>query len=111
MRFARRFFARPAAAIGFAIFAAIVIIALVTWPQVARVVRGEFLSLRSREFVQAARTLGEGDLHIIFVQILPNALAPIVVVSSMMVGTAILTESALSFLGLGDPNLLGEVVS
>jgi peptide/nickel transport system permease protein len=81
-------------------------IALVTWPQVARVVRGEFLSLRSREFVQAARTLGESDLHIIFVQILPNALAPIVVVSSMMVGMAILTESALSFLGLGDPNLL-----
>lgn len=81
-------------------------IALVTWPQVARVVRGEFLSLRSREFVQAARTLGESDWHVIFVQVLPNALPPIVVVSSMMVGMAILTESALSFLGLGDPNLL-----
>jgi peptide/nickel transport system permease protein len=81
-------------------------IALVTWPQVARVVRGEFLSLRSREFVQAARTLGESDARIIFTQILPNALPPIVVVSSMMVGSAILTESALSFLGLGDPNLL-----
>ncbi|HEY4075920.1 MAG TPA: ABC transporter permease [Rhizomicrobium sp.] len=81
-------------------------IALISWPQVARVVRGEFLSLRNREFVEAARTLGERDTHIIFVQILPNALAPIVVVSSMMVGSAILTESALSFLGLGDPNLL-----
>src|ERR1700754_3684324 len=81
-------------------------IALISWPQVARVVRGEFLSLRSREFVEAARTLGERDTHIIFVQILPNALAPIVVISSMMVGSAILTESALSFLGLGDPNLL-----
>ncbi len=81
-------------------------IALVTWPQVARVVRGEFLSLRSREFVQAARTLGENDARIIFTQILPNALPPIVVVSSMLVGSAILTESALSFLGLGDPNLL-----
>jgi len=81
-------------------------IALVTWPQIARVVRGEFLSLRSREFVQAARTLGESDWHIIFVQVLPNALPPIVVVSSMMVGMTILTESALSFLGLGDPNLL-----
>ena len=81
-------------------------IALVTWPQVARVVRGEFLSLRSREFVQAARTLGESDARIIFTQILPNALPPIVVVSSMLVGSAILTESALSFLGLGDPNLL-----
>lgn len=81
-------------------------IALVTWPQVARVVRGEFLSLRSREFVQAARTLGENDARIIFTQILPNALPPVVVVSSMLVGSAILTESALSFLGLGDPNLL-----
>ena len=80
-------------------------IALVTWPQVARVVRGEFLSLRSREFVQAARTLGESDARIIFTQILPNALPPIIVIGSMMVGSAILTESALSFLGLGDPNL------
>jgi peptide/nickel transport system permease protein len=81
-------------------------IALISWPQVARVVRGEFLSLRSREFVQAARVLGMRDAAIIFTQILPNALPPIVVVSSMMVGSAILTESALSFLGLGDPNLL-----
>jgi len=81
-------------------------IALVTWPQVARVVRGEFLSLRGREFVQAARTLGMRDGAIIFTQILPNALPPIIVVGSMMVGSAILTESALSFLGLGDPNLL-----
>ena len=81
-------------------------IALVTWPQVARVVRGEFLSLRSREFVQAARTLGASDFRIIFTQILPNALPPIIVIGSMMVGSAILTESALSFLGLGDPNLL-----
>lgn len=81
-------------------------IALISWPQVARVVRGEFLSLRNREFVQAARTLGMRDAKIIFTQILPNALPPIVVVSSMMVGNAILTESALSFLGLGDLNLL-----
>jgi peptide/nickel transport system permease protein len=81
-------------------------IALITWPQVARVVRGEFLSLRGREFVQAARTLGMRDARIIFTQVLPNALPPIIVVGSMMVGSAILTESALSFLGLGDPNLL-----
>ncbi|HVV27958.1 MAG TPA: ABC transporter permease [Rhizomicrobium sp.] len=81
-------------------------IALVSWPQVARVARGEFMALRAREFVEAARTLGESDVHIIFAQILPNALPPIVVVSSMMVGSAILTESALSFLGLGDPNLM-----
>jgi peptide/nickel transport system permease protein len=81
-------------------------IALISWPQVARVVRGEFLTLRSREFVEAARTLGMSDARIIATQILPNALPPIVVIGSMMVGSAILTESALSFLGLGDPNLL-----
>jgi peptide/nickel transport system permease protein len=81
-------------------------IALISWPQVARVVRGEFLSLRNREFVEAARVLGMGDARIIFTQILPNALPPIVAISSMMVGMAILTESALAFLGLGDPNLL-----
>ncbi|HEY2008088.1 MAG TPA: ABC transporter permease [Rhizomicrobium sp.] len=85
---------------------AVIGIALISWPQVARVVRGEFLSLREREFVQAARVLGLSDLSIIFGQILRNALTPIVVISSMMVGNAILTESALSFLGLGDPNLL-----
>jgi peptide/nickel transport system permease protein len=84
---------------------AVIGIALITWPQVARVVRGQFLSLRSREFVEAARVIGMSDARIIFTQILPNALPPIVVVSSMMVGNAILTESALSFLGLGDPNL------
>jgi peptide/nickel transport system permease protein len=81
-------------------------ITLITWPQVARVVRGQFLSLRSREFVEAARVLGMSDARIIFTQVLPNALPPIVVVGSMMVGYAILTESALSFLGLGDPDLL-----
>lgn len=81
-------------------------IALISWPQVARVVRGEFRALRGRAFVEAARTLGESDARIIVSQILPNALPPIVVVSSMMVGSAILTESALSFLDLGDPNLL-----
>lgn len=85
---------------------AVIGIALISWPQVARVVRGEFLTLREREFVQAARVLGLTDFSIIFTQILPNALTPIVVISSMMVGNAILTELALSFLGLGDPNLL-----
>jgi peptide/nickel transport system permease protein len=85
---------------------AVIGIALISWPQVARIVRGEFLSLREREFVQAARVQGLSDASIIFGQILPNALSPIVVISSMMVGNAILTESALSFLGLGDPNLL-----
>jgi peptide/nickel transport system permease protein len=81
-------------------------IALVSWPAVARLVRAEFLALRHREFVQACRAVGMGDLRIVFRQILPNALAPIIVTASIMVATAILTESALAFLGLGDPNVI-----
>jgi peptide/nickel transport system permease protein len=81
-------------------------VAIVSWPPVARVVRGEFLSLRSREFVQAAKVLGQGTFTIVFRQILPNALSPIVVLASFMVATAILLEAALSFLGLGDPNVM-----
>lgn len=81
-------------------------IAIVSWPPVARLVRGEFLSLRSREFVQAAIVIGLSDLRIILTQILPNAISPIIVMGSLMVATAILTESALSFLGLGDRNMM-----
>ncbi|MDJ0387301.1 ABC transporter permease [Roseomonas sp. E05] len=81
-------------------------IAVVSWPPVTRVVRAEFLSLRSREFVQASEVLGKSRLSIVMGDILPNALSPIVVLSSLMVATAILLESALSFLGLGDPNMM-----
>lgn len=79
-------------------------IAIVSWPPLARLARGEFLSLRSREFVQAAITTGQSNLTIIVRQILPNSLSPIIVSASLMVATAILLESSLSFLGLGDPN-------
>ena len=81
-------------------------IALVSWPPVARLVRGEVLSLRSRDYVQAAITLGQRTPRIIFGQVLPNTIAPIIVMSSLMIATAILLESSLSFLGLGDPNLM-----
>ena len=81
-------------------------ITVVSWPPVARLVRAEFMSMRSREYVQAAWLSGRSDLAIIFKEILPNTLPPIVVAGSMMVATAILLESALSFLGLGDPNLM-----
>ena len=84
----------------------IVAIALVSWPSVARLVRGEFLALREREFVQASIAIGMGDLRIIVTQILPNALGPIIVTGSLMVATAILTEGGLAFLGLGDPNVM-----
>jgi peptide/nickel transport system permease protein len=81
-------------------------IAIVSWPPVTRVIRAEFLSLRSREFVQAAEVLGRSRLAIVFLEILPNALTPIIVLSSLMVANAILLESGLSFLGLGDPNMM-----
>lgn len=81
-------------------------IAIVSWPPVTRVVRAEFLTLRNREFVQAAEVLGRSRFAIIFREILPNALSPIIVLASLMVASAVLLESALSFLGLGDPNLM-----
>lgn len=81
-------------------------IAIVSWPPVARLVRGEFLSLRSREYVEAARLVGQGHLAIILRQILPNILSPLIVLASLMIATAILLESSLSFLGLGDPDAM-----
>jgi len=81
-------------------------IAIVSWPPVARLVRGEFLTLRQRDFVEAARLDGQSDLRIIFVELLPNAASSIVVMASLMVATAILLESSLSFMGLGDPDLM-----
>lgn len=81
-------------------------IGVVSWPPVARLVRGEVLSLRTREYVQAAVTIGQSTPRIIFSQVLPNTVAPIIVMGSLMIGSAILLESSLSFLGLGDPNLM-----
>lgn len=81
-------------------------IAIVSWPPVARLVRGEVLSLRTREYVQAAIVTGQTNGWIIWREILPNALSPVIVLASLMVATAILLESSLSFLGLGDPNLM-----
>jgi peptide/nickel transport system permease protein len=81
-------------------------IGVVSWPPTARLVRAEFLALREREFVLAARSAGMGDLRIILGEILPNALPPVIVVSTLAVATAIQTEAALAFLGLGDPNVM-----
>jgi len=78
-----------------------VVIGITSWPGVARLLRAEFLSLKEREFVAAARALGASDRRIIFRHILPNALAPVVVAATLGVAGAILTESALSFLGIG----------
>ena len=81
-------------------------IAVVSWPSVARLARGEFIAQRGRDYVQGCRAIGMPDWEIILFQIMPNALPPVIVVASLMVATAILTESGLSFLGLGDPNLV-----
>lgn len=84
----------------------ILAISVISWPPIARLVRGEFMAMREREFVQAAVCLGMTDLTIIFRQILPNVLSPIIVAGSLMVATAILIEAALAFLGLGDANAM-----
>lgn len=82
----------------------VIAIATVSWPPIARVVRGEVLSVKAREFVQAAVVAGQRDSAILLSQILPNTLSPLIVTGSLLVATAILVESALSFLGLGAPN-------
>lgn len=79
-------------------------IGVASWPTVARIVRAEFRTLRNADFVLAARSQGFSNARIIFGEILPNALPPVIVTASVMVATAILIESSLSFLGMGDPN-------
>lgn len=80
-----------------------IVIGLTGWMGVARLVRAEVLSLRERDFIMAVRALGVGDARIIFRHILPNALSPVLVSATLGVAGAILTESALSFLGIGVP--------
>jgi peptide/nickel transport system permease protein len=80
-------------------------IGLVSWPPVARLTRAEFLTLRTREFVQAARVQGLSDLHLMLREVLPNALPPVIVYASVVMAVAILLESALAFLQLSDPNV------
>ena len=78
-----------------------VAIGLTMWVEVARIVRGQFLSLREMEYVQAAKALGLSDMRIMFKHMLPNAIGPIIVVASANFASAILIESGLSFLGVG----------
>jgi len=79
----------------------IFVIALATWPYFARIIRGQVLSLREKEFVEAAKSLGASDFRIIFREILPNLIAPIIVYTTLLIPTNILFEAALSFLGVG----------
>jgi len=80
-------------------------IGILSWPPSARVLRAEFLARREMEYVLAARVLGAPARHIIVREILPNAIAPMIVTASLNVGSAILLEAGLAFLGLSDPNL------
>lgn len=89
------------ALLGPSIFNIMLVIGITSWMGTSRFVRAEFLSLRERDFVQAARALGMGDRRIIFKHILPNGLAPVFVTATLDVATAILVEAGLSFLGFG----------
>ncbi|UUN29293.1 ABC transporter permease [Streptomyces sp. FIT100] len=86
---------------GVRIGALVVVIGFFGWPYVGRIVRGQTLSLREREYVEAARSLGAGRLYILRRELLPNLVAPITVYATLMIPTNILTEAALSFLGAG----------
>jgi peptide/nickel transport system permease protein len=94
------------AVLGASVRSVIFAIAVVSWPPMARLVRGEFMAMRNREFVQACVAMGMGHARIICVHILPNTLSAIIVTGSLMVATAILIESGLSFLGLTDANTM-----
>lgn len=88
-------------------------IAVVAWPMIARLVRADVLRLRTYDFVQSCKIIGMSDLRIVFGQILPNCMAPIIVTTSVLVANAIIVEASLSFLGLGDPNVMswGTILS
>jgi peptide/nickel transport system permease protein len=79
------------------------VIALFTWPYIARIVRGNTLSLREKEFIEASRSLGASNTRIMFKEVLPNLVAPIIVYTTLLIPGNILFEAALSFLGLGVP--------
>ncbi|MGB3418347.1 MAG: ABC transporter permease [Mesorhizobium sp.] len=90
--------------VGPSVTVVVIAIALSAWTGPARVARAEVLSIRERDYVAAARVTGMHPLEIAFREVLPNALPPVLALSSIIVAGAVLTEAALSFLGLGDPN-------
>jgi len=81
----------------------VLVIGCFSWASVARIVRGQVLSLREREFVEAARSLGAGDGRIMYVDVLPNVIAPVIVYTTLLIPVVIVTQATLSFLGLGLP--------
>jgi peptide/nickel transport system permease protein len=92
-----------ASVLGPGILNVIIVLSIANWVIIARVTRGQVLTLKNREYVEAARTLGAGHAHLIFRTLLPGALAPILVILTVEFGQVILAEAALSFLGVGVP--------
>lgn len=90
--------------VGTSLGVVVIAIALSAWTGPARIARAEIISIRERDYVAGARAIGMHPLEIAFREVLPNALPPVLALSSVIVAGAILTEAALSFLGLGDPN-------
>jgi peptide/nickel transport system permease protein len=90
--------------LGGSIWNVVIVISVLSWPRVARLIRAQFLSLKEKEFIEAALAVGESTSYIIFGETLINALPPAIVNSSLEVGRAIIVEAGLSFIGLGDPN-------
>lgn len=88
------------------IYSIVAAISVVSWPAVARLIRAEVLTIRKREFVQSCKVIGMSDARIILTQVIPNSLSPVIVIASVLVASAIITEAGLSFLGLGDPNVM-----
>jgi peptide/nickel transport system permease protein len=89
--------------VGPSLWLLILVISLFSWSSVARVVRGQTMSLRKREFVEAALSLGASDRRIMFLDLLPNVMAPVIVYTSLLIPSFVLLEATLSFLGLGVP--------
>ena len=79
------------------------VIAFFSWAGISRIVRGQTLSLKEKEYIEAARSLGAGPWRIMFIDILPNVIAPIIVYTSLLIPVTIVAEASLSFLGVGIP--------
>jgi peptide/nickel transport system permease protein len=88
------------------IWGIIFVIGILNWAEIARLLRAEYLTLRERPFVTAARAFGARDFQLIVVEILPNAWSPVIVAASLQIASAVLLEASLSFLGVGDPNVM-----
>ena len=87
------------------IFIIMAVLGITGWTGTARIVRSDALSLRTREFIMAAKSLGVSDRRIVFRHLIPNVISPVIVITTLSVPSVILAEAALSFIGLGDPTV------